>query len=198
MGMLRARHHGPSAAPHGMIVGPDGAACVTEGGQNVSARVDPATRAVRCSRCRRNGATPTSTQPALIARACSGLPGRTASMAGSIPKPAGWRCSTHRAAPAPAASPPRRMVKRSSPHFVSVAADWFVACPRPAARRKPRSCRSTHANISVNAVAAANSCAQSRAIAASSVPMDPCLVRRYRRVRRRPVSDLSRITACQG
>jgi virginiamycin B lyase len=33
--------------PHGVIVGPDGAAWVTEGGQNAIARVDPATRSVK-------------------------------------------------------------------------------------------------------------------------------------------------------
>src|SRR5262245_61535769 len=38
---------GPGAAPHGVIVGPDGAAWVTEGGQNAIARVDPVTRAVK-------------------------------------------------------------------------------------------------------------------------------------------------------
>ena len=38
---------GPGAAPHGVIIGPDGAAWVTEGGQNAIARVDPATRAVK-------------------------------------------------------------------------------------------------------------------------------------------------------
>src|SRR5262249_56142859 len=38
---------GPGAAPHGVIVGPDGAAWVTEGGQNAIARVDPATHAVK-------------------------------------------------------------------------------------------------------------------------------------------------------
>ena len=38
---------GPGAAPHGVIVGPDGAAWVTEGGQNAIARVDAATREVK-------------------------------------------------------------------------------------------------------------------------------------------------------
>jgi virginiamycin B lyase len=38
---------GPGATPHGVIVGPDGAAWVTGGGQNAIARVDPATRAVK-------------------------------------------------------------------------------------------------------------------------------------------------------
>jgi virginiamycin B lyase len=32
---------GPGAAPHGVVVGPDGAPWVTEGGQNAIARVDP-------------------------------------------------------------------------------------------------------------------------------------------------------------
>ena len=32
---------GPGAAPHGVIVGPDGAPWITEGGQNAIARVDP-------------------------------------------------------------------------------------------------------------------------------------------------------------
>ena len=38
---------GPKSAPHGVIVGPDGAAWITDGGQNAIVRVDPKTRAVR-------------------------------------------------------------------------------------------------------------------------------------------------------
>src|SRR6202007_3409234 len=38
---------GPGAAPHGVIIGPDGAAWITEGGQNAIARVGPATREVK-------------------------------------------------------------------------------------------------------------------------------------------------------
>ena len=38
---------GRNSAPHGVIVGPDGAPWVTDGGQNAIVRVDPATRAVR-------------------------------------------------------------------------------------------------------------------------------------------------------
>ena len=38
---------GPRSAPHGVIVGPDGGAWVTDGGQNAIVRVDPATRAVK-------------------------------------------------------------------------------------------------------------------------------------------------------
>jgi virginiamycin B lyase len=38
---------GSRSAPHGVVVGPDGAAWVTDGGQNAIVRVDPATRAVR-------------------------------------------------------------------------------------------------------------------------------------------------------
>lgn len=38
---------GPSSAPHGVIVGPDGAAWVTDGGQNAIVRVDAKTHAIR-------------------------------------------------------------------------------------------------------------------------------------------------------
>jgi virginiamycin B lyase len=38
---------GPGSAPHGVIVGPDGAPWITDGGQNAIVRVDPATHDVR-------------------------------------------------------------------------------------------------------------------------------------------------------
>lgn len=38
---------GPGSAPHGVIVGPDGAAWITDGGQNAILRYDPQSRAVR-------------------------------------------------------------------------------------------------------------------------------------------------------
>ena len=38
---------GPRSSPHGVIVGPDGAAWITDGGQNAIVRFDPVTRAVR-------------------------------------------------------------------------------------------------------------------------------------------------------
>ena len=38
---------GPNSAPHGVIVGPDGAAWITDGGQNAIVRVDPKSHAVR-------------------------------------------------------------------------------------------------------------------------------------------------------
>jgi len=38
---------GPGSAPHGVIVGPDRAAWVTDGGQNAIVRVDPSSRQVR-------------------------------------------------------------------------------------------------------------------------------------------------------
>ncbi len=42
-------HHtplGPGSAPHGVIIGPDGAAWITDGGLNAIVRVDPTTEAV--------------------------------------------------------------------------------------------------------------------------------------------------------
>jgi virginiamycin B lyase len=38
---------GPRSAPHGVIVGSDGAAWITDGGQNAMVRVDPQTKAVK-------------------------------------------------------------------------------------------------------------------------------------------------------
>ena len=38
---------GPDSAPHGVVVGPDGAPWITDGGQNAIVRVDPATHAVK-------------------------------------------------------------------------------------------------------------------------------------------------------
>jgi virginiamycin B lyase len=38
---------GTNSAPHGVIIGPDGAPWVTDGGQNAIVRVDPKTRAIR-------------------------------------------------------------------------------------------------------------------------------------------------------
>src|SRR5207248_9573257 len=38
---------GARSAPHGVVVGPDGAPWITDGGQNAIVRVDPKTRAVK-------------------------------------------------------------------------------------------------------------------------------------------------------
>src|SRR5947199_1388513 len=38
---------GPGSAPHGVIIGPDGAPWLTDGGQNAIVRVDPKTSAVK-------------------------------------------------------------------------------------------------------------------------------------------------------
>lgn len=46
-GSLREVPLGPGAAPHGVVLGPDGGLWVTEGGQNAIARVDPNSFAVR-------------------------------------------------------------------------------------------------------------------------------------------------------
>ncbi|TWS94695.1 SMP-30/gluconolactonase/LRE family protein [Reyranella sp. CPCC 100927] len=46
-GGLKVIPLGPNAAPHGVVIGPDGAAWVTEGGQNAIARVDARDHRVR-------------------------------------------------------------------------------------------------------------------------------------------------------
>jgi len=38
---------GKDSAPHGVIIGPDGAAWVTDGGQNAIVRVDPVSKEVK-------------------------------------------------------------------------------------------------------------------------------------------------------
>ena len=43
----RRSRSAPRSAPHGVIVGPDGAAWITDGGQNAIVRVDPKTREVK-------------------------------------------------------------------------------------------------------------------------------------------------------
>ena len=59
LGLLRPGHRGEPAdplgdgsAPHGVIVGPDGAPWVTDGGLNAIVRVDPRTEKVDRYRCR--------------------------------------------------------------------------------------------------------------------------------------------------
>ena len=56
-GTGRTRHVplGDGSAPHGVIVGPDGAPWITDGGLNAIVRVDPRTRAVRLPAARGTG-----------------------------------------------------------------------------------------------------------------------------------------------
>ena len=108
---------GKGSAPHGVIVGPDRAAWITDGGQNAIARFDPATKAVKLFRCRRNFPTPTSTRRPSTARACSGSPDRTASMAGSIRRAARLRPGRRRRDLGPTASRRRQMARSGTPRW---------------------------------------------------------------------------------
>ena len=73
---------GTRSAPHGVIVGPDGAPWITDGGQNAIVRVDPATRALRVfplpARC---GIRESQHADVRQPRAACGLPARAASTA---------------------------------------------------------------------------------------------------------------------
>lgn len=102
-GQTRVVPLGDGAAPHGVVRGPDGAARVTEGGQNAIARVDDKTFKVDLFRLPQGASAPISTPRSSTRPASSGSPARTASSAVSIPHRARWRSSTRRAAPAPTA-----------------------------------------------------------------------------------------------
>lgn len=108
---------GPSAALHGVIVELDGAAWVTEGGQNAIARVDPATRGVKLFPLpaeRRNANLNTASfdrQGVLWFTGHNGIYGRLDPKSGAIavfdaPRGTG-----------PTASPPRRTARYFSPRL---------------------------------------------------------------------------------
>ena len=106
----RTRHIplGDGSAPHGVIVGPDGAPWITDGGLNAIVRVDPRPSEVQpfplpADRARRE---PQHRRRSTSA-ACSGSPARAASTAGSIRRAGRSRSSTRRAAAGPTASPRR-------------------------------------------------------------------------------------------
>ncbi len=132
---------GPNSAPHGVIVGPDRAAWVTDGGQNAIVRVDPKTHAVQpLPAAGRISATPTSTPRPSTARASSGSPARTASMAASIRRPARSTPGRRPRASAPTASPPRPTARSGtprspatiSPRSITVSGEaMMVAPPKP-------------------------------------------------------------------
>jgi virginiamycin B lyase len=69
---------GSGSAPHGAIVGPDGASWITDSGLNAIVRVDPVTREVRVFRLPEERSNANLNTAAF---ACCGLPARTASMA---------------------------------------------------------------------------------------------------------------------
>ena len=80
-GSIRVVNLGQGAAPHGVIRGPDGAAWVTEGGQNAIARVDAEGPPGRGSGgCRSASPMPTSTPASSTRAAASGSPARAASI----------------------------------------------------------------------------------------------------------------------
>ena len=81
-------HHiplGQGSAPHGVIVGPDGAPWITDGGLNAIVRVDQKLRKSRYSLFPKMLVTLTSTQPHLIIMEPCGLPDKVEFMVDWIP-----------------------------------------------------------------------------------------------------------------
>ena len=103
---------GERSAPHGVIVGPDGAPWITDGGLNAIVRVDPATEQVRPLPlpADRAGRQPQHSGLRQARRAVVHRP-EPASTARLIPQPARSRSSTRRAAAGPTASLPRPMAR---------------------------------------------------------------------------------------
>ena len=82
---------GKGAAPHGVLIGPDGAPWVTEGGQNAIAASIPGIIVSPCFACPKRKPTPTSTLPCSTEAEFAGLLASPASMAGSTLKSADMR-----------------------------------------------------------------------------------------------------------
>ena len=101
---------GRNSAPHGVVVGPDGAPWITDGGQNAIVRVDPKTHAVKRVEAAGVGA---ERQPehadVRSPGQRRGLPGKAATTAASIPRRGDVRRSgARRGAPDRTASRRRR------------------------------------------------------------------------------------------
>ena len=71
---------GQLSAPHGVIVGPDGAPWITDSGMNASVRVDPATREVKVWRLPEEAPSANLNTASSIRRGGSGLPASQAGM----------------------------------------------------------------------------------------------------------------------
>ena len=135
----RADQARPKASPHGVIAGPDGAAWITETGQNAIVRVDPKSKEVKLFPLPKgfesaNLNTATSTRAA-----CSGSPARAAFMAASIRRAARSTRGRRRRATAPTAS---RRTPAGEVWYVSLAGDHSPARYRDRRRDRDRSAAS--------------------------------------------------------
>ena len=72
----------------------------------------------------------------LVDRACSGSPGRRASMAGSTPKQARWQSSVRRGAPVPTVSPRRRTARYSLLPLPEIISARSISGPRLGRQRE--------------------------------------------------------------
>ena len=72
----------------------------------------------------------------LVDRACSGSPGRRASMAGSTPKQARWQSSVRRGAPVPTVSPRRRTARCSLLPLPAIISARSISGPRLGRQRE--------------------------------------------------------------
>lgn len=131
---------GDGSAPHGVIVGPDGAAWVTDGGLNAIVRVDPETEAVKAFPLPEGHGYANLNTGSFDKHGRLWFTGQGAFTAGSIRRAARSRSGTPRAVAAPTGSRPRRRVRSTTPRSPATISPGSMFRPArlPRSARRPR------------------------------------------------------------
>ncbi len=124
---------GGHSAPHGVIVGPDGAPWITDGGQNAIVRVDPKTRDVRVWPLPQDVGYTNLNTLTFDKKGRAWFTGPTATMDASTRPPTRSKCGRRRAAADRTASPPRRQAMCTTHRSPAVTSRALTS--RPARRR---------------------------------------------------------------